>query len=249
MDQRRDPFADAAGVFSTTEMNEAGGRPGSRKVYWLAREEPERRMEIQTLDESLTPTGPSRSVDLETFLQIFEPEPEVFVQALLASIGRDTGRAGDRLRRQAAPGEDAELAREAAARLEIGIRASFRQAMELHARGEIGKASDILNRLLRIEAPFEATHKHLFNDCGIALRKDKEFDQALKFYRRAAKLCADDENLFHNIARVYFEKGDIENAFRNLRRCLELNPELSEAKRFWRYLQKHPKPASPAAGE
>ncbi len=246
---RRDPFQDAAGVFSTTEMNETGGRSATRKVFWLAWEEPERRMEVQTLDESLAPVGPTRSVDLDTFLQIFEPEPEVFVQALLASLGRDAGRAGDRLRRPAAVETPDELAGQAAARLEIGIRASFRQAMELHARGELGKASDILNRLLRIEAPFEAAHKHLFNDCGIALRKSRELDQALKFYRRAAKLCADDEHLFHNIARAYFEKGDIENAFRNLRRCLELNPALPEAKKFWRYLQKRPKPGSPAAGE
>ena len=79
-------------------------------------------------------------------------------------------------------------------------------------------------------------HKHLFNEFGIALRKKQMFDEAIRYYHRAIELTQKDENLYLNLARAHFEKGDRAPAFANLRICLEINSAHGEAKSFLKYM-------------
>ncbi|MFW5838126.1 MAG: tetratricopeptide repeat protein, partial [Desulfovibrionaceae bacterium] len=99
------------------------------------------------------------------------------------------------------------------------------------------KANDIFERLVKLEASFDQEHKHLFNDFGINLRKSGMIDQALDYYLRAVELTNDDDHLHHNIARAYYEKGDLRKCVEHLKKALALNEELEEAKLFWSFLE------------
>jgi len=96
----------------------------------------------------------------------------------------------------------------------------------------------VFQRVVDIEAAFEDEHKHLFNEFGINLRKNKMYDQALEYYNRALKLAKVDENLHYNIARANFEVGNVQKAVEHLKTSLKLNPGFEEGKQFLIYLKK-----------
>jgi len=58
------------------------------------------------------------------------------------------------------------------------------------------------------------------------------------YYRRAIELTQEDENLMLNIARAYFEKGDMKNCVDHLKRAIGINPDIDEARQFWAYMQR-----------
>ncbi len=104
--------------------------------------------------------------------------------------------------------------------------------------GRVEKAVELFEYLAGMQADFAPEHKHVFNDFGIDLRKNKIFDLALKHYTKALNLSPSDENLYHNIARVHYEKGDMDEALKNLEKSLELNPNLRESELFWDFIIK-----------
>lgn len=131
--------------------------------------------------------------------------------------------------------------REELEQVEREVRSTFGLALSHLKRGNTDRARELFEKVAETEAPFETEHKHMFNEFGINLRKSSLPDVALKHYLRALQLSPNDENLHHNLARVYWELGDMENCERELRKSLELNPHLGYSARFLRYLRKHPK--------
>ncbi|MDR2160705.1 MAG: hypothetical protein LBO77_00960 [Desulfovibrio sp.] len=119
---------------------------------------------------------------------------------------------------------------------EENVRANFGLGITYLERGEQHKADNIFERLVKLDAAFEEEHKHLFNEFGISLRKNKMIDQALVYYSRAEELAAQDEHLYHNMARAYLEKNDIPNTLRCLIKSLEMNPRLEPSVQFLRWL-------------
>jgi tetratricopeptide (TPR) repeat protein len=89
---------------------------------------------------------------------------------------------------------------------------------------------------VKLEAAFQEEHKHLFNEFGINLRKNKMIDQAITYYSRAEELAVQDEHLFYNMARAYLEKKDMDNALRYLLKSLEMNPRLEVSIKFLMWL-------------
>ena len=124
-------------------------------------------------------------------------------------------------------------------RVEREAMAAFGLGLAHLKRGSKDRAKGIFTDLAGIQADFEPTHKHMFNEFGISLRKSEFYDLALRHYRRALELGPDDENLHHNIARVHWELKDMDNCVRYLEKSLELNPELKESQLFLRYVKKH----------
>jgi tetratricopeptide (TPR) repeat protein len=92
--------------------------------------------------------------------------------------------------------------------------------------------------VVTLDAAFTPEHKHLFNEFGINLRKSKLTDQAVDYYKRALEITHDDENLYYNIARAYFERGDKDDCRENLHKALELAPDMEVAQKFLEYLDK-----------
>lgn len=238
-----------SGIFSTQSVEQVETGTSSRKTiqksYWSV-EELDRRLptgeavlEIQPLNTNYVPSGPKREIPMEDFLAKFSPEPELYqnvVYPRLKELNQSIVR-GEKHRSQGR-NYSAEFEFRLATRIdEDNVRANFGLGLTYLARGERDKANDIFERLVGLDSAFEQEHKHLFNDFGISLRKNQMYDQALDYYLRAEDLARNDENLYHNIARVYFEKGDMPHCLEYLKKSLRLNPKMEESRQFWAFLE------------
>ena len=58
-----------------------------------------------------------------------------------------------------------------------------------------------LKKLTQMDNVFEKENKHLFNEIGIDLRKQKSYDEASDYYNKAISIDPDDEALHYNLAR------------------------------------------------
>lgn len=233
------------GVFSTQTVEKVGTgttqRKSIQKTYWFCDEKREDVVFVQPLNKNYVPSGPSREVLKEEFLAKFNPEPEFYVQTVYPKMREleNTIKRGED-HREAGRVYSAELEFKEATNVdEENVRANFGLGLTYLDRGDVVKANDIFERLVNLEAAFAQEHKHLFNDFGINLRKNKMLEQALEYYHRAERLETQDENLFHNIARVFYELGDLEHCVENLKRSLEINPAMEEGKLFMEYLKKN----------
>ncbi len=237
-----------SGIFSTQTVEKIGTgtttRKAIQKTYWWVQELDKKDatndpiIEIQPLNVQYVPSGPKREIAMEDFLTKFNPEPEFYQGVVFPRMQElsDTITRGERHRAEGR-NYSAEFEFKRATAIDEGnVRANFGLGLTYLSRGDRTRANDIFERLVKLDAAFELEHKHLFNDFGINLRKNKMFDQALEYYLRAEELAQNDENLFHNIARVYFEKGELARCVENLKKSLRLNPDLDESRKFWDFL-------------
>jgi len=236
------------GVFSSQSVNRVGTGTTSRKAiqksYWFAEEvapdENGRVVTVQPLNNNNIPSGPKEALPLPDFLERFNPELEYY-QAEVYPKMKEMNSTLKRAEQQREQGAlySAQFEYEATLNFdEQNVRANFGLGLTYMERGETEKAGDIFERVVGLDAAFAPEHKHLFNEFGINLRKSKLIDQAVEYYTRALEITENDENLYYNIARAYFEQGDKDECKSNLAKALELNPSFEEANKFMEYLNK-----------
>lgn len=239
----RDGAEKIKGVFSTQSVSKVGTGTTQRrtiqKTYWSGEELPDGRIEIQPLNRNYIPSGPKRTIDRDDFLAKYSPEPEFYMTTVYPAIKKvDESIVRGEKHRERGAAYSAEFEfKQVTAVDEENVRANFGLGLTYLDRGDQVRANDIFERIVGLDGAFHSEHKHLFNDFGINMRKNRMFDQALKYYLRAQELVRDDEHLFHNIARCYYEKGDVEECKKYLRKSLEVNPNLKESKMFWAFLK------------
>lgn len=122
---------------------------------------------------------------------------------------------------------------------ERNARAGFGLGMSHLKRGNMDKAQELLRRVAVEEGDYVPEHKHMFNEFGVGLRKNQMLDLALLHMRRALSLAPSDEHIYHNMARLYYEKGDKDMARKHLEKSLQINPDFKESRQFLDYLDKH----------
>ncbi|WP_319541056.1 tetratricopeptide repeat protein [uncultured Pseudodesulfovibrio sp.] len=236
------------GVFSSQTINRVGTGTTSRKAiqksYWFAEEaapdENGRVVMVQPLNNHNIPSGPKEEFPLPDFLEKFDPELEYYQTEVYPRIQEmnSTLKRAEQQRDQGAL-YSAQFEYEATLDFdEQNVRANFGLGLTYMERGETEKAGDIFERVVGLDAAFAPEHKHLFNEFGISLRKSKLTDQAVEYYTRALEITDNDENLYYNIARAYFEQGDKDECISNLTKALELNPSFKEAGKFLEYINK-----------
>lgn len=230
------------GIFSTQSIQKVGTGTTTRKTiqktYWFVDELDADLLEIQPLNKNYIPSGPKRKITMEDLLAKFAPEPEFYVSTVYPKM-QELNRTIQKGERHREKGESfsAELEFDQALSVdEENVKANFGLGLTYLDRGEAHKANDIFERLVRLEAAFEPEHKHLFNDFGISLRKNKMTEQALEYYSKAEALADSDENLFYNIARAFFDKDNYLQCLEYLKKALQLNPGFKEARMFVKYL-------------
>jgi len=230
------------GIFSTQAIQKVGTGTTTRrtiqKTYWFVEEDDQHQLETQPLNKNYVPSGPKRSITLDELLEKFSPEPEFYVSTVYPRL-RELNMVIQKGERHREKGEtfSAELEfGQALAVDEENIRANFGLGLTYLDRGEGNKADDIFQRLVRLDAAFEKEHKHLFNEFGINLRKNKMTDQALSYYHRAEELSVRDDNLMFNIARVHFDKKEFAQAMEYLQKALALNPDHAQSRQFAEFL-------------
>jgi tetratricopeptide (TPR) repeat protein len=203
------------------------------KIYWFATECEPDKVSLKQLDTHFMPTGQQCLVAKDVFFRDYSLEPELGYRYVTQRVLR-----GDWYRKQDMDVE-AKIEYQMVLRIdEENIRANFGLGLAYLALNQLDKGRYVFSRLVEMDESFEEAHKHLFNEFGIALRKKKLFDEAMRYYGRAAELSPRDENIYLNMARAMFEKGDLESAFIHLRKTFELNPEVEEAKAFLAFLRK-----------
>ena len=242
------------GVFSSQEIRKVGTGTTTRKTvqktFWFVEQHGDT-IECQPLNTNYVPSGPKRKITMDELIAKFSPEPEYYMnsvypkmQELKATVDR-----GDEHREK---GETftAEYEYSRALRVdEENVRANFGIGLTYLERGDTGKAEDIFQRLIKLDAAFEEGHKHLFNEFGINLRKNNMLDQSVKYYRRALELTGNDENLHMNLARVLLETKDLPGCVDELIQALQLAPRHEASLKFLAWLiQKQLVPADKMDG-
>ncbi|MFW6178354.1 MAG: tetratricopeptide repeat protein, partial [Desulfohalobiaceae bacterium] len=188
------------GVFSTQTESKIGTgsttQKSVQKHYFMVQEQDDGQVEVQYLNKNYVPAGPKRLVPKDEILDNFSPEPEFYTDTVYPKM-RELQRTVARADRHRQRGESYSAEYEYGNALKVdeeNIRANFGLGLTYLDRGETGKADDIFNRLVQLDAAFEEEHKHLFNDFGISLRKNKMYDQCLQYYKRAMELSQTDEH-------------------------------------------------------
>ncbi len=226
------------GVFSTQELKKIGTGTTTRrtlqKTFWFVETNAEGILECQPVNSNYIPMGAKKTISMDELMEKFAPEPEFYMSSVfpkMQELKKDLD-SGDKHREK---GEtfSAEHHYNSALKVdEENIRANFGIGLTYLQRQEEDKAKNIFDRLVNLEATFSREHKHLFNEFGIALRKSKMFDEAISYYEKALKLTTNDENLFLNIARVYFEKKNFQECCNYLFKVLYLNPTHENGYKF-----------------
>lgn len=212
------------------KMGKGGsGREFTQRIDWLAMRLDTARILLFPLDDSRLPLPLQKSVTPEEFLAHFLPAPQVFNERLapaaivLSRLLRDVG---PNLDQAALPDAERALHATLLAALSGGGAATPTAASVLTLLSSLGAGAN------------GDAQKAAINAFGIHLRKQKDFDTAAVYYRKALEVAPDDERLLFNLARVLFEKGDLAACRNTLERALGLDPEFVEARKFLRYLKR-----------
>ena len=229
------------GVFSTQEIRKVGTGTTTRKTvqktFWFV-EQHGNEIECQPLNTNYVPSGPKRKISMEDLINKFSPEPEFYMNSVYPKMQelQYSVRQGDRYRES---GETFAAEYEYSRALKVdedNVRAKCGIGLTYLERGDASKAQDIFERLVKLDAAFEPQHKHLFNEFGINLRKNKMLAESREYYARALQLSPKDENLNMNMARVLLESKDMDGCVDYLLEALRLAPRHEQSLKFMSWL-------------
>lgn len=243
MPERDEHGREVLGVYShSTKYQYQFGERESRYrqgTYWFVLRLDEQRYSVQPLNSHHLPSGVTRTVDRDEFLQYYTPELDYYrrhtapaLETLQEKLSRgrrffDMGRLDQAERLFCAAVVMDERNIDANTGL-TEVYANQRRFTQLRA---------VLDRLYGLDELFFEQQRHKFNTFGIVLRKQGLFDDAVRFYRKALEVNAEDDHLHFNLARAYYERGRPEACREHLYECLRLNPGLVEAARFLDHLE------------
>jgi tetratricopeptide (TPR) repeat protein len=230
------------GVFSSQEIRKVGTGTTTRKTVYKAfhfvEQTADGGIEYQTLNVNYVPSGPKRKMSMEDLIERFSPEPEFYLNSVYPKM-QELQRAIENADAHREKNETFAAEHEYGAALAVddeNVRANFGIGLTYMQRGETGKADDIFERLVKLDAAFTPEHKHMFNEFGINLRRSKMYNQAVVYYKRAMDLTVNDENLRVNLARALFESKDIQGCTEQLVAALNLAPGCDPATKFLNWL-------------
>ena len=224
------------GIFSTP------GKAGEGKAYWLVREIPGGRAEVQKVNDRLVPSGPRQVITLGRLLEAYEPEPDFYVAKSRQERTPEKSPAQKKSPSEKQPGVALDLEgfdlHGAPEEVEKNARAGFGMGLAHLKRGNLRRAREIFDSLAGADADFAPEHKHMLNDFGITLRKQGLPESSIKNYDRALSLTREDENLHFNVARSFYDLGQFNRAAEHLEKALELEPGFMEARMFMQYIRR-----------
>lgn len=231
------------GVFSTQEIRKVGTGTTTRKTvqktFWFVEQSGDV-LECQPLNPNFVPSGPKRKITMDELIAKFSPEPEFYQMSVYPKMRelQQSVQQGDAHREK---GETFSAEYEYSRALKVdeeNVRANFGIGLTYLERGEKEKAQNIFERIVKLEGTYEPQQKHLFNEFGINLRKNKMFDQAAEYYQRALELTKQDENLHTNLARALFETGNNDGCLEHIFKALELAPKHEISLKFLEWMIK-----------
>ena len=76
---------------------------------------------------------------------------------------------------------------------------------------------------LKKAVELDSKHRLAFFELGIINEQKKNYDDAIKYYTESLRI-KNDSNAYENLGVCYLKKGNIENAYANLKKAMLLNP-------------------------
>ncbi|WP_207264693.1 tetratricopeptide repeat protein [Desulfovibrio sp. Huiquan2017] len=210
-------------------------------TYWYARQLSPEQFEIQPLNAHHVPSGVRSILTELDFLRQYTPEPSYYRLHTVPAL--------ETLRRKIEMGQEAfltgnldEAERQFLKALMIddkNIEANYGLGEVYSKKKDFDKLKKVLDTLLGLDEAFTFEFRQKFNSFGISLRKHGHYDESIRYYEKSLEIVDTDENVYFNLARVYYEKGHSDHCVSNLERALKINPAFSEAQKFLEYCQKH----------
>ena len=64
------------------------------------------------------------------------------------------------------------------------------------------------------------------------------YDEAINNYKKAIEMDPNDEIVYYNMARAYFEKGDAGSAIKSLESAIKIKPDFKEGIKALEFIKK-----------
>ncbi len=222
------------GCYQSQKLEKMGrgatsGRDFTQRIDWLALRLDPARILVFPLDDKRLPLPLQKTVTAQEFLAHFLPAPLLFNERLAPAA-----LVLKRLLRDVTADLDQAALPEAERALFTVLLVALTMAGE--------KDEDAAVLAVLDGAGFGPdggdAQKQAINAFGIHLRKQRNFDTAAAYYRTALELSPGDERILFNLARVLFEKGDLDGSRTALEQALAMAPDFAEAQKFLRYLER-----------
>jgi tetratricopeptide (TPR) repeat protein len=194
---------------------------------------------IQKLDSRYRAEGEPVLLPTNTFRSAFSREPRVTVKPDISPDVADYLDKAFALGRK--PAQTVVTGKPSAAKARLALspemadremRAAFARNIMRFRRGDLANATAEFKEIAAITENIIPAHKHTFTDFGINLRKSHLFDAAVSHFQRVVELAPDDSHAQFNLARILYETGGYQKAAEHARKALDLEPELSYARRL-----------------
>jgi len=210
----------------------------THKMYCLAKETESGEIEIRYLGANDEPMDIVEKIPKDQFVHTFTFQPYYFERKKAEQdkkVDKHIAIAEEHARRKEFFSAEYEF-KNALKVDNDNLRANFGIGNVYLEMGEKEKARDVFVKISHIEAIFEEQNKHFFNECAIQLRKQELYDESIEYYLKAISLSPNDENLYFNLARAHFEKGEGEKARQYANKALEIKPSFKEGKALINYM-------------
>lgn len=112
------------------------------------------------------------------------------------------------------------------------LRQKIEEAVNLMNENKLSEALKIIGE----DGEIKEAVVFYFNNEGIEQRKLKNLEGAENHYAKALSLSPQDENLYYNIGRIYYEQNQLDKAESQLDRALKINPDFTEGTLFYKHL-------------
>lgn len=213
------------------KMGKSGtGRDFTQTIEWLVLRLPPDGILLFPLGQDRLPLPMQKSTSSDNFLAHFLPEPLLY-EEYLAPAARV-------LSKLLAEAKDTPLDQGNLSEAERALYTVILSALDSTGHADPASAvRTVLETSVGMQAA-DNVQKANINAFGIHLRKRKNFDSAIQFYRKALELDPADTRLLFNLARAYFEKGDNAACRSVLEQAISLSPKFTEAQKFLNYLDR-----------
>lgn len=231
------------GVYSKTVDLQSGvgftSQSQEQKTYWFVRRLDDERYEIQPLNSRHVPSGLRSVISKGQFMSEYVPELDYYERKTVPALKslRNKLEKGEELFQANQLDEAEKEFSKALIMDEQNPQANLRLGEVYCKNKDYKKLKAALDRVMNTDAVFAEEERHRFNEFGMSLRKNGYHQESIQYYSKALDVNSQDEHLHFNVARVFFEMGNMQACRGHLQKALDIRPDFQEAALFLRHCQ------------
>ena len=230
-------FPKLLGPYLTFVVNKMGSgatqRQAEQQLKWFAAVSPDNKVLVQPMSEDLTLSGLVKIVPSADFYINYNPDIPIFCNYIAPDMKMLDQWIGPKGSPPPASPPSGRIAR---------MFSGFLSIIRGHPTSKIKQEDyDTVRGMLEavIGMDVMACFQKSITGEAIFERKQGNYSQALSYYNRSMALGGKDSHLLFNMARVYYEMGDIDQAKNCLEEALKSSPDLEPARKFLEFISGH----------